>query len=1374
MGQSIAPAPEEVHDAGEWVRAHQLQIHASRTEGQFLAVNADRGYDAHIDQAGFHLSAEQCGQTVGFGLAVRGHGRTCSPLMAWKGKASVSHGADLRFTQGALTVQYVHSAEGLRQNFLLDQRPGGDGDIRIGLDLKTALTARLNGSGGLDLIDAEGAVVMGYSGLLAWDACGKALRARMELGPSGLGGLDVIVEDRDATYPITIDPVATTYSILLVGTLSSGRFGQTVATAGDLNGDGFSDVVICAPQGAMGETGEGVVYVFYGSATGLPAAANVVLQGDQVSAVFGQSASTAGDVNGDGYSDLAIGASSWESDPAEAEEGAVFIYHGSATGISTTPAIILQPNIGAVYMGFSVACAGDVNNDGYSDLITGTPYAAFPSALEGAAFVFLGSASGLSNTYHRRLERNQNAAQFGNSVAGVGDVNGDGYSDIAVGAFRFDQTGTDDGIVCIYHGSVNGIGTVANPSPNRIITTNGNVTYLGWSVAGAGDVNGDGYSDVIIGDWRGNANTGITQSGVMLIYHGSASGVPNTPATIYSHPQANAWFGRSVSTAGDVNGDGYADVVVGATTYTNGQASEGAGYLFLGSPTGVPPSPYRTYEINHLGGNMGESVATAGDVNGDGYSDFLIGVRQYGVGGGAGLYSGGTSYLPTTPTTARYSGMTGALLGSSVANAGDINGDGYSDVIAGAPEASNGQAGEGLVYVHYGSAAGINPIPSLTLERNIANARFGHSVSSAGDINGDGYADVVVGAPAIAPGGQAFVYLGGSGGLASSPAYTLSGTAGEEYGYSVSTAGDMNSDGYSDLLIGAPGADRTEVFVGSWLGLYTPPVVILFGPAGSRFGAAVCTAGDVNGDGYSDVIIGAPMLSNPQPQEGGAYIYHGYNSYVPPVAATLIESNQGGAHLGYAVANAGDVNGDGFFDVVMGMPDFTFGEAGEGAVIISYGSPTGIPTSGATAYQGNSVGAHFGTSVAEGGDINGDGYADVLMGAPYFTNGQFEEGRISVAPGSPSGAGTLMHYEPNTSGQRLGWATAGGGDVNGDGYSDVVAGSPNAAPSFTDEGGFVVLRGNEGRAFPQLTRQYLADLTSPLSTNSLDFANNAWFGVGHRAKNPFHRTLGRLHWEVVFEGQPYSGSPITNGQGFTGIAAAWTDLGILGTELKQLVAKSPSHLRHKWRVRVEYPTTKLIDGQHFSRWYYGYASAFGDIGVLPVELIGFDAKALPETDLIEWRVAGTEEAERYVVEFSRAGTGDFREVGGPVAAARNGSTSEFSLLNEATADGITYYRLRMHGSDGATTYSDVVALVRGGVGVTLYPNPVRDRLQWPAITGTTGVRITDALGRTVLRESITVDETPALNVEGLATGSYTLTLIGTEGAILGAAPFVKD
>src|SRR5439155_1264922 len=283
--------------------------------------------------------------------------------------------------------------------------------------------------------------------------------------------------------------------------------------------------------------------------------------------------------------------------------------------------------------------------------------------------------------------------------------------------------------------------------------------------------------------------------------------------------QENARFGYSVATAGDVNGDGYSDVIVGAYQFTNGQTFEGRAYIYLGSASGPATRAGWTAESDQATARVGRSVATAGDVNGDGYSDVIVGARDYNNGqtsqGRAYVYLGSASGPSTTYAWNGESNQASALFGYSVATAGDVNGDGYSDVIVGAVLYDNGQADEGRAYVYLGSASGLAAAPAWTAESNQAGAQFGWSVATAGDVNGDGYSDVIVGAPYYdnpqTNAGRAFVYLGSSSGLA--PSYAWSDGTNQLsalYGYSVATAGDVNGDGYSDIIVGDPYYDNGQ------------------------------------------------------------------------------------------------------------------------------------------------------------------------------------------------------------------------------------------------------------------------------------------------------------------------------------------------------------------------------------------------------------------------------------------------------------------------------------------------------------------------------------------------------------------------------------
>lgn len=1278
-------------------------------------------------------------------------------------------GASVVHKGAAMEVHYLRTVRGVRQDFLLPNSPPGYGSVEVVLNFPAHCHSTLSGPGDAHFFDEHGKHQFSYTGLQVTDACGVLLSARMWVDKME-HALVLSVDDRGATYPVLVDPVATTHNTLITGSQAGARFGKAVATAGDLNGDGFSDVVVGARDHSNGQNLEGAVFVYYGSATGIGTVADVQLEVDQANASFGNSVSTAGDINGDGYGDLIVGAPNWETDGATlSAEGGIFIYYGSASGIATVPDEIRRPNSAAKYMGWSVACAGDIDNDGYSDIITGGWLAAYGQFNEGAAWVYKGSAAGLAATPVHRLERNQSAAQFGATVAGAGDVNGDGYSDVIVGAHAFDFNVANDGGTFIYHGGPTNLGAGLNPPPALSFTAPAGSARSGWSVASAGDVNGDGYSDIITGHYLANIG-GPAEEGIASIHHGSPTGIDPVPATILQGGQASAWFGRSVSGAGDMNGDGYADVVVGAVTFSAGQSLEGAAFVHLGSATGVATAHHRRFELNQAGANVGESVSVAGDVNGDGFSDLIVGSENYGGSliGSASIYLGGTEYTAQTASLTWGYGESGAHAGSSVAHAGDVNGDGYGDLLVGAPEASSGQAGEGLAYLHYGSTSGITPVPDLTLQINVAGARHGACVATAGDVNGDGYADVVIGAPQSNGNGRVTVYHGASGGLSTSPAWSLNGSGGSELGFSVMTAGDVNSDGYADLIVAAPGTDQVHVFLGTAAGLEAAPHISFTPPAaGIRFGHAVSTAGDVNGDGYSDVIIGAPLFSNGQNEEGAAFIYHGSDSGLVDSPARILEGALADGHFGTSVAGIGDANGDGYDEVAIGSDLYTAGQISEGRVAVFRGSPAGVTTA-LNNFYANSDLARLGFSVAEAGDVNGDGYADLIAGAPYFTGTLAEQGRVWLWHGSPTGLNTPRLLTGPDAGARFGWSVAGAGDLDGDGYSDIVIGEAYANASGSEVGRIHWHRGNDALSIDRLTRQYLADLLSPLSTNSLDMVNSGVFGVGHRTRSHIQRIDARLCWEVVTEGQAFAGAPITTSVLTTGCGATFTDLITAGLELKELVAKTPGYIRYKWRLRPEYAMNKLIDGQRFGRWFYGSVSGTGDIGILPVELLSLAAQAERQGNRVEWSTASESNSAHFIVQRSRDAE-HFIDIGMTPAAGQSTVPQDYDLLDREAPNDLSYYRLLMVDRDGSTEPSPVVAVRRSAKELVLYPDPAVDVVRW---TGPPAARaeVLDVLGHVVMRRSPAGTD---LSIAALPAGSYTLSLYDGAGNRMGLGRFVK-
>ena len=355
----------------------------------------------------------------------------------------------------------------------------------------------------------------------------------------------------------------------------------------------------------------------------------------------------------------------------------------------------------------------------------------------------------------------------------------DGYADVIVGAYHYDAGETGEGAAFVFLGSASGIVASGNPSnaASQLESDQASV-FFGLSVAGAGDVNGDGYSDIIVG--APYYDNGEADEGRAFVYHGSSTGLNTSADWTAESNQAGAQFGWAVGTAGDVNGDGYADVAIGAPFYDGGLSDEGAAFVYQGSATGLgangtPINADWTVESNQAGAQMGATVGIgfAGDVNGDGFADVLVGARYYtnpeNKEGRAYLYYGAADGLSAAAGWTAESGQDNAQLSLAVASAGDINGDGYGDVIVGAPLYDSGTADEGVAFVYQGSAAGLSATAAWTAESNQGSAAFGQSVASAGDVNGDGYSDVIIGSPAYTNGeageGGAFVFKGSAAGL---------------------------------------------------------------------------------------------------------------------------------------------------------------------------------------------------------------------------------------------------------------------------------------------------------------------------------------------------------------------------------------------------------------------------------------------------------------------------------------------------------------------------------------------------------------------------------------------------------------------------------
>jgi len=388
-----------------------------------------------------------------------------------------------------------------------------------------------------------------------------------------------------------------------------------------VNGDGFSDVIIGASRYDNGEAGEGRAFVYHGGSNGLSTSPDWTAESNQIMAGFGGSVGTAGDVNGDGYADIVVGAAQYDS--AQSYVGRVYVYHGSITGLSDSPDWTVDGDQPLASFGKPVGTAGDINGDGYPDVIVGAPYYDNGELEEGRVYVYHGGSTGLSASPVWTAEGNQVEAFFGTSVGSAGDVNGDGYADIIIGSKNYDNGETDEGRVYVYHGGVTGLSN----SPDWTAESDQDEAYFGRSVGSAGDVNGDSFADVIIGAY--NYSNGETGEGRCFVYHGALSGLSASPDWTAESDQVNAGFCGAAGTAGDVNGDGYADVIVGAPSYDDWEENEGRAFVYLGGAAGLTTDPDWTADSDQAGANFGYSVGTAGDVNGDGYADAIVGAYKY-------------------------------------------------------------------------------------------------------------------------------------------------------------------------------------------------------------------------------------------------------------------------------------------------------------------------------------------------------------------------------------------------------------------------------------------------------------------------------------------------------------------------------------------------------------------------------------------------------------------------------------------------------------------------------------------------------------------------------------------------------------------------
>jgi len=784
-----------------------------------------------------------------------------------------------------------------------------------------------------------------------------------------------------------------------VGPDGGDRFGWNVSYAGDVNNDGYPDIIVGAPynDSANGSVADaGAAYIFFGYAgigsININAAnANVTVYGAKAGDHLGWDVSDAGSFTvSTTYPDIIIGApgnSSSVKGKAYIIDGYYLVKKASADNkiyMNTYNDMYKDAIVELVggddgdRFGASVSYAGDVDNDGFDDVIIGAPQNDTSDGSKsnaGGSYLIYGG-----NKLHDIVvaDRDWNGISIyngtsagdwearGNLSAGtaptsvfVGDANNDGYNDIVF-------ANRDDNDISIYNGTSGG-GWEAR--------YNLAVDIYPLSIF-IGDANNDGYNDILTANR--NADT-------VSIYNGTSSGGWESRSDLSTGDKPYSVF------VGDANNDGYSDILMAdeadsTVSILNGTSSndwEAKGTLDVG----LLSDPVSVF---------------VGDANNDGYNDIVVADRQFDV---IAVFNGTSSNDWET----RYDLSAGDYPHSVFV--GDANNDGYNDIVA-------GDANANTISIFNGTSSGWESRGTLSLGANY-NA---YSVF-VDDANNDGYNDIVTpDTNGLSSPDRISIFNGTSSGWEARGELTVGDAPWSVF------VGDANNDGTARRYL-AKAADAR--FYGE--------------TAGDMFGFSLSSAGNVNNDNYYDLLVGAPTYDDGGNSDAGrAYVFNGSGSLSGDIdaSAAFPKLTGGGAdyHFGWSVSNCSDVNDDGSYDdVIVGAPDTTNGNA-----YIYHGGNPMDSTSDLT-LTGENAGDKFGFSVHSAGDIGGDGIPDAVVGAPYYDNGALTDAGIVYVFNGSTSMGTTANYthKGEQANEHFGWSVSLALNMNGSSYNAVVAGAPH-------------------------------------------------------------------------------------------------------------------------------------------------------------------------------------------------------------------------------------------------------------------------------------------------------------------------------------------
>ena len=906
--------------------------------------------------------------------------------------------------------------------------------------------------------------------------------------------------------------------------------GFPITVAGDINGDGYSDFLI----GALNyNNGTGRSYLIFGGknigSSGLIPLSSLngnngfKIDGENSGDWSGHSLAGIDDINGDGYADFVIGAHIHNN-----FAGRSYVVFGGhdivgndvlfLSNLNGRNGFKLDGESAHDQSGVSVSSTGDINNDGYPDLLIGADNYLGGAAVGRSYVIFGGPEVGSEGTI---LLSSLNGAQgfkldgetsndwsgYSYSIGMPGDVNGDGITDIVIGAFGHNKnTGRS---YVVFGGS--DIGSNAVFPLSSLNGTNGfkldgenTDDQSGRSVSIVGDINGDGYEDLMIGAWHYNNSKGRSY----VVFGGSDVGkngiislsnlMGDNGFKLDGESNGDAVVdGYSVGAVGDVNNDRVDDFYVGACAH----AGTGRTYVIFGD---VPP----VLVSNQLNISVGASVQinasylSAYDFNHN--NDTLVFIPSGVIHGRfESTNNSGVSLANFTQQSIRNGEI-------QFVHDGTLFAPNYSIAVDSGGIANVGSTLAKITFIKNiqpSAFPAVVPLSSLNgktgfkIDGEAAGHDSGSSVSSAGDINGDGITDITIGAlKAFSQAGRSYVVFGNSeiGNNGSLSLINLNGTNGFKLGaegsddwngIAVSHVDDFNNDGYDDLLIGAVEASPNGVaHAGRSYIVYGGPKISgnglfalsnLNGANGFRLdgeyvndesGVVINPVGDVNGDGYPDIGIGAVAFNW---QQGRSYIVFGSSligktgdlplSSLNGQTGFKLDGEEQNDQSGYWIGMVGDINDDGIVDLIVGAPGYKgldWNGMGRCYVIfgkIGLGSNGNLPLSSINGINGFKLdgevsGDYFGFSIGGciSGDVNGDGISDFIMGAPghnsltgrsYVIFGGLGIGSSgSLALSSLNGRNGFK-IDGETVGDASGFVTNLAGDINADGYIDLVIGA---------------------------------------------------------------------------------------------------------------------------------------------------------------------------------------------------------------------------------------------------------------------------------------------------------------------------------------------